>query len=194
MEIRQATLSDLEDLLRLQEKYHVSNLTEDEKLQKGFVTMRATVEQFTHLINNGGIFIARVDGNLAAYAFTSEWDYFRQWPIIQTMEAALPNLKYEGRDITVENSFQYGPVCIDETYRGRNILTMLFAAVQKAYQPRFEFAVTFINQVNVLSSHAHARKTPLSIIGTFDFNNNHYNALASPTVAADLSAEVNIIH
>jgi hypothetical protein len=179
MEIRQANLNDLEDILKLQEKYHVSNLTEDEKLEKGFVTMRVTIEQFTDLINNGGVFIARVDGNLASYALTSEWDFYRQWPIIQRMEEILPTLKHEGKDITVENSFQYGPVCIDEAYRGRNILTHIFTAIQKAYQPRFEYAVTFINQVNVLSSYAHARKTPLSIVGTFDFNNNHYNALAA---------------
>ena len=181
MEIRQANLSDLEAILKLQEKYHVSNLTEAEKLEKGFVTMRVSVEQFTYLINEKGVFIALFEGNLAAYALTSPWDYFRQWPIIQRMEAILPTLKYEGKEITVENSFQYGPVCIDEAYRGRNILTLLFAAIQKVYQPQFEYAVTFINQINVLSSYAHARKTPLSIVGTFDFNNNHYNALASKT-------------
>ncbi len=182
MEIRQANLSDLEAILKLQEKYHVSNLTEAEKLEKGFVTMRVSVEQFTYLINEKGVFIALFDGNLAAYALTSPWDYFRQWPIIQRMEEILPTLKHEGKEITVENSFQYGPVCIDEAYRGRSILTHLFTAIQKVYQPQFEYAVTFINQINVLSSHAHARKTPLSIVGTFDFNNNHYNALAATTV------------
>ena len=61
MTIKQATLSDLDAILKLQEKYHVSNLTEAEKQEKGFVTMKVTPEQFTQLIENQGVFIAGND-------------------------------------------------------------------------------------------------------------------------------------
>jgi exonuclease III len=179
MEIRQATINDLEAILKLQEKYHVSNLTEAEKQAKGFVTMRVTAEQFTHLINSGGVFIAIRNGQLGAYSLISPWDFYRQWPIIQKMEAILPTLKYKNAVLTVENSFQYGPVCIDEAFRGQGILTRLFKAIEVVYQPRFEYAITFINKVNELSIQAHTRKTPLIIIGDFEFNDNKYYALAS---------------
>ncbi len=176
--VRLATLDDLEAILQLQEKYHVSNLTELEKQEKGFVTMRVTPAQFTELIENRGVFIALNDTDLAAYALTSAWDFYRQWPIIQKMEAILPTLKLGNEDLTVENSFQYGPVCIDEAFRGKAILKQLFDLIQENYRDKFPFAITFINKVNERSFKAHARHTPLSIIGDFEFNDNQYCALA----------------
>ena len=178
MIIQQANIEHLGGILQLQEKYHVGNLTEQEKQEKGFVTMKVTPEQFTYLIEKRGVFIALLDGKVGAYALTSPWDFYRQWPIINVMEEILPTLKLENLDITIENSFQYGPVCIDESCRGQNILQGLFDAILPVYANDFEFAVTFINNVNERSFRAHARQTPLSIIGHFGFNGNHYSALA----------------
>ena len=179
MIIRLALVDDIEAILQLQEKYHVSNLTEAEKQQKGFVTMRITPEQLTQLIDDACVFIATSDDDLAAYTLTGTWDFDRQWAIIQRMELFLPTLNLENATITVENSIQYGPVCIDEAYRGHDILTLLFDAVENHYRSKYAYIVTFINQINERSLRAHAKKTPLSIIGTFDFNDNQYYALAS---------------
>jgi hypothetical protein len=182
MEIIQATLADLDNIKSLQEKYHVSNLTEAEKQQKGFVTMRVTDEQFTVLIERKGVFIAVENNELAAYALTSNWDFYRQWPIITVMEAVLPDfLPVNGVKLTVENSFQYGPVCIDEAFRGRDILTLLFDKISAFYKKDYAFATTFINKKNERSMRAHNKRTPLSIIGEFSFNDNEYYALACPT-------------
>ena len=182
MTIRKAKLSDLDAILKLQEKYHVSNLTEAEKQEKGFVTMKVTPEQFTQLIENQGVFIAVENKKLAAYALTSAWDFYRQWPIISNMEQILPTLTLNGKILTTDNSFQYGPVCIDETFRGGDILTQLFQAISKVYAAKYKYVITFINQSNERSSRAHAKKTPLSIIGNFEFNGNKYNVLACKTI------------
>lgn len=182
MTILQATAEHIDPILRLQDKYHVSNLTESEKQTKGFVTMKVTQEQFTELISKGGVFIAITEaGQLAAYALTSDWAYYEQWAIIQYMKTVLPTFRLDGKILTTENSFQYGPVCIDEAYRGQGILKQLFSAIQKMYAPHFSYAITFINQQNERSARAHARQTPLSIVGDFSFNDNQYWALAAET-------------
>ncbi len=180
MTIKQATADDIYAILELQEKYHVSNLTEAEKQSKGFVTMKVTHQQFTHLTSKGGVFIAVADsGALAAYALTSDWAYYNQWAIIQQMASLLPTFSLEKSAITIENSFQYGPVCIDEAFRGQGILGQLFTAIQAVYAPQYAFAITFINKQNERSMRAHAQQTPLSIVGDFSFNDNSYWALAS---------------
>ena len=149
MTIKQATADDIEAILKLQEKYHVSNLTETEKQTKGFVTMKVTHEQFMHLTSKGGVFIAVSDsGTLAAYALTSDWAYYNQWAIIQEMARLLPAFSLENSAITTKNSFQYGPVCIDEAFRGQGILERLFTAIQGVYAPHYAFAITFINKQN----------------------------------------------
>ena len=179
MIIKQATKQDIEAIMQLQEKYHVSNLTEAEKQTKGFVTMKVTHEQFMHLTSKGGVFIAVADsGELTAYALTSDWAYYSQWSIIQEMESHLTDFSLQNTAITTKNSFQYGPVCIDEAFRGQGILGQLFETIQGVYAPNYAFAITFINKQNVRSMRAHARQTPLSIVGEFDFNGNQYAALA----------------
>ena len=139
--------------------------------------MKVTPQQFTELIENKGVFIAKVENQLAAYALTSAWDFYLQWPIIVKMESILPTLTLNNDILTIENSFQYGPVCIDEAFRGQAILKQLFDSVQTEYRGRFSFAITFINMVNERSFRAHAKNTPLSIIGHFEFNDNKYAAL-----------------
>ena len=182
MTIKQATAEDIEAIQQLQEKYHVSNLTEAEKQSKGFVTMKVTHEQFTHLTSKGGVFIAVADsGALAAYALTSDWAYYNQWAIIQQMATLLSAFSLKNSAITTENSFQYGPVCIDEAFRSQGILGQLFTAIEAVYAPHYAFAITFINKQNERSLAAHEKKTPLSIVGEFSFNDNQYWALASKT-------------
>lgn len=182
MKFLQATTEHIEAVLKLQEKYHVSNLTEAEKQEKGFVTMKATTEQLTFLAERGGIFVAVANDNqLAAYSFTSDWDYYGQWAITKRMEEFLPTFSLDNQALTTENSFHYGPVCIDEAYRGQDILTQFFEAIKPVYAARYPFIITFINRQNERSMKAHARRTPLSIVGDFDFNGNHYAALACTT-------------
>ncbi len=179
MTIRQANPEDLDDILSLQEKYHVSNLTVIEQQEKGFVTMKVTSDQFLELIQKRGVFIAIVDNILAAYALSSDWRFYRQWAIIKEMEAVLPTFTLNNAILKVDNSFQYGPVCIDEAYRGRNILAYLFQAIERYYAKKYAYSITFINKKNERSLRAHAKQTPLSIVGSFGFNENEYFALAS---------------
>ena len=182
MTIRQAKIQDIDALLQLQEKYHVSKLTEAEKQEKGFVTMWITAEQWAELAQRGGIYIAVSDDNqLAAYALKTDWAYASQWAIINRMEEVLATFLFDNQIITIENSCHYGPVCIDEAFRGRTILTQLFEAIQKASSSDFPFVLTFINRQNERSLRAHAKKTPLSIVGDFDFKDNQYAALVCKT-------------
>jgi hypothetical protein len=182
MTIKLATTNDLTQIIQLQEKYHVDNLTEAEKLEKGFVTTRFTTAQLTELIEQKGAFIAVTEGGqLAAYALSGTWEFFSQWPIFPHMLTRLPDIRYKNVELTPKNSCQYGPVCIDGAFRGKDILKQLFDAVLTHYESRFPFICTFINAKNERSAKAHTTKLPLEIIDTFGFNNNTYYTLACPS-------------
>ena len=182
MDIRLATLNDLTKILELQEKYHVDNLSEAEKMEKGFVTTRFTTAQLTTLIQQSGAFVAFTEGSqLAAYALSGTWEFFSQWAVFPLMLSRLPDIRYKNQELTTLNSCQYGPVCIDEAFRGKDVLKQLFDAVLAHYKPQFPFISTFINQKNARSVKAHTTKLPLEIIDTFAFNNNIYHTLACPT-------------
>ena len=172
------TTADIPGILALQEKYLYRNLNEEER-QRGFVTTPFTTEQIEEVIKQNGIFIAtNAEGAIIAYAFAGSWTYFEQWEIFNFMVSRFPQLSFHGGAITTENSFQYGPVCIDIPYRGAGLLNQLFEEMRIEFVKKYPISITFINKVNAVSTKAHTQKLGWEVIDNFSFNNQNYIALA----------------
>lgn len=175
---RLGTKNDIPGILALQEKYLYQNMNEAER-KKGFVTTPFTIGQLEDIIQQEGLFVAENEENtIIAYAFAASWDYFSQWEIFNFMVNRFPTLSFKGEEITTSNSFQYGPVCIDEKYRGKGLLNQLFEEMRIVLLKRYPLSITFINKVNVISEKAHTKKLGWEIIDEFEFNNNTYIGLA----------------
>lgn len=169
---------DITGILSLQERNLFSNLSEQER-EKGFVTTPFTVSQIEEIIKQNGIFVAENKENtIIAYAFAGDWTYFEQWGIFNFMTARFPQLSFNNNKITTENSFQYGPVCIDIEYRGQGVLNLIFEEMRIEFLKKYPISITFINKVNVISEKAHTQKLGWKIVDEFDFNNNRYIGLA----------------
>ncbi|QAA81053.1 GNAT family acetyltransferase [Aequorivita sp. H23M31] len=174
---RMGNRGDIDGILALQSKYLYSNLSEEERKQ-GFVTTPFTKEQLEEIIKQDGIFIGEKDDNIIAYVFAGSWRYFEPWEIFNYMVSRFPNLSFEGRAITTINSFQYGPVCIEESFRGKGLFNQIFEEMRLEFRKKYPISVTFINKINVISEKAHTKKLGWKIIDEFQFNNNTYIALA----------------
>lgn len=169
---------DIEGTLSLQDKYLYSKLTEAER-ESGFVTTPFSPGQIKEIILQNGLFVAEDERqNIIAYAFAGSWKYFEQWEIFNFMVSRFPLLSFNGSNITTENSFQYGPICIDEKYRGSGLLNLLFEEMRVEFLRRYPVSVTFINKVNAISTAAHTRKLNWKIIDEFEFNDKTYIGLA----------------
>lgn len=174
---RNALISDIPAIFELQKKYHVSTISEEDK-KDGFVTTLFTDEQLTELIEKeNGIALACDGDRIVAYAMAASWEYWSKWPLFQHMIKDLPSTEYLGQTLSVENSYQYGPVCVDKEYRGTEVLPKLFAFSTGQMGKRYPILITFINHINPRSYQAHTRKLGLDVIKNFDFNNNHYYEL-----------------
>ena len=167
MEYRNANIDDIKIVAELQKRYHVSTVSEDDK-KDGFVTTEFTYD----------------------HAMAASWDFWSAWPMFQFMIKDLPNVSYLGKQLTTENSFQYGPVCIDKAYRGKNVVRNLFETSRREMSKRFPILITFINEANPRSFFAHTKKVGFEVIKKFDYNNNHYYELAydmsKPVEGADV--------
>lgn len=169
---------DIESVLALQEKYLFRNLSEEQR-QRGFVTTPFTVSQIEDIIQENGLFVAENKQNeLVAYAFAGSWKYFEQWDIFKHMISRFPDLSFQDSEITTENSFQYGPVCIATEYRGTGLLNLIFEEMRLEFSKKYPISVTFINKVNIISEIAHTKKLGWKIIDEFEFNDNTYIGLA----------------
>lgn len=170
--------NDITGILSLQEKNLFSNLDNEER-KGGFVTTPFTVTQIEEIIKQHGIFVAKNSENeIIAYAFAGSWDYFQQWEIFNMMISRFPKFSFQSTRISLENSFQYGPVCIYKNYRGKGILNLIFEEMRIEFLQKYPISITFINKVNVISIKAHTRKLGWVIVDEFEFNNNEYLGLA----------------
>ncbi len=177
MEYRNANINDIYGVSQLQKKYHIYTISEEDK-PDGFVTTLFTEEQFKELIEKeNGLAIACDNDKVIAYAMAASWDYWSAWPLFQYMINDLPNIQYLGYTLSTENSYQYGPICIDKQYRGTEVLPNLFEFSRLQMKDKYPVLITFINQINGRSYRAHVDKLGLEVIKTFDYNNNHYYEL-----------------
>jgi len=178
---RNATKEDIPQISELQKKYHVSTISEEDK-PDGFVTTLFTPEQFGDLIDKEqGIAIACDGDQVVAYAMAASWEYWSEWPLFQHMIKDLPDTEYLGETLSTENSYQYGPICIEKSYRGTEVLPRLFDFSRAQMNKRFPILITFINHINPRSYKAHVDKLGLDVIKDFQFNNNNYYELGYDT-------------
>lgn len=178
---RNATPEDIPQVYALQQLYHVSTISPEDK-DSGFVTTLFSHEQLMQLIEKeNGLSIACDGDRVVAYVMAASWHYWSAWPFFQHMIELLPTTYYMGQPLTVENSYQYGPVCIHKEYRGKTVLPELFEFSRQQMAQRFPILITFINYINPRSYKAHVDKLGLEVIRNFEFNNNQYYELAYDT-------------
>jgi len=181
MKLKIAELSDIESILKLHFKYQVDSIEEEDK-KDGFVTTSFTKEQLSSLISQEqGLFIALEDDEVVGYVMSASWEFWSIWPMFAYMIQDLDNLEYLGQKLSVKNSYQYGPVCIDKKYRGSGLLEELFDFSRVEMAKKYPILVTFINKINPRSYAAHTQKLGLTLIKEFEFNNNSYYELVYDT-------------
>lgn len=181
MEILQATMADFDGILALLQANHVDHIPEEEK-KNGFVTTHFTREQMeTLIVREKGVIIAKENGIVYAFATAAPWAFWATWPLFAHMITELPKFTFEGQTLTVQNSYQYGPVCVHKDFRGTGLFEQVFYASLASMEARFPIMATFINQINPHSYKAHTGKVPMTTAGTFQFNGNNYYLMACST-------------
>lgn len=179
MTITQATVQDIPAVLALLKANHADNVADK---SNGFVTTNITEEQMTALIlNENGVTIAKDGDKIVAFALAASWKFWSVWPFFVNMIKELPKFSFEGESLSTENTYQYGPVCVDSAYRGSGVFEQVFAASLASMKDRYPLMATFINMVNPRSYAAHTRKAGMEEVGRFDYNQNHYYLMACRT-------------
>jgi len=181
MQLKIAEITDIENILKLHAKYQLATIDEADK-KDGFVTTGFSVEELQSIIEEEqGLFIATENDIVLGYVMSASWQFWSKWPMFAHMIKDLPNLKYLGQTLSVDNSYQYGPICIDKSVRGTTILKEIFDFARVEMAKCYPILVTFINKINPRSYAAHTRKLGLEVIQEFEYNNNHYYELVYDT-------------
>jgi len=168
-----ADISDIDATLKLHKKYQIDTIKEEDK-KDGFVTTSFSKEELKELIAQKGLFVAKEGNDVKAYVMSASWEFWSKWPMFAYMADNLLDFKYKNELVTAKNSYQYGPICIDKSVRGSDVLENIFKLAATNMAKRYDFLVTFVNQINPRSYRAHTKKLGLDIVCEFDYNNNKY--------------------
>ncbi len=177
MIVRAAAMNDIEGVLELQELNLVTNLSEEQK-KKGFVTTPLSHEQVGDLVTLDGLTVIEKEGKILGYVVAAGWSYFKGRPMFDYMLERFRKITYKDILITPENSYEYGPVCVDASLRGTDSFPRLFEKSRERMSGKYLIGTTFINKVNERSFQAHTRKVKIDLIDEFEFNGNSYYGLA----------------
>lgn len=180
--IRLAETGDIPAVKKLLEEHHAKNLTVEQRVN-GFVTTDMTEQQLCQLCTEeNGVIIATdvTSKKVVGLLLGASWPFLKPWPMFDYMAGILNNYTFQGVKLDAETSYQYGPVCIAQAYRGRGIGESLLDFQRQIFSPHYRVIVTFVNVLNPRSYAFHTRNQ-FADVGTFEFNGNQYHMLALPT-------------
>jgi L-amino acid N-acyltransferase YncA len=137
-EITVAAREDIPGILDLQEQNLLSN--------GGALSVPFSREWFEAAISDMPIMVARREGRVVGYVVSTPLTAQAHNPIIQAMLRAFPGSP---------GAYNYGPICVSESERGRGLAGAMFQALRERLPARQGF--TFIRRDNTVSVKVHTR-------------------------------------
>ncbi len=183
--IRLATRNDIPGLLALSERYYVGNLTPTQQAE-GFLSVLLPEEWFTWAIGTSGVHVAVTDDGQfgdAVVGFVGMTDppidgQAGSSPIVRAMLDLAETLEFNGRPIAQQRFAFRGPVCIDESARGRGLYSKFNAVTGAAYRDRYDLGMLFVAADNPRSMHTSTTKLGAESLAVFEAGGKQYHFLA----------------
>lgn len=180
MVIRQAQRSDYPQILQIQSANIPEHLTPEQR-QQGFIVSQMDNTQLETINNELGIIVACDESRITGFVCLNRSDHRPRPGIVDVMLTELPRARLNGHLLSDLRIFLYGPVCIDQMYRGKGLLRQLFHAALLQTKDQFDAGVAFINDSNPHSLNAHVKGLGMQDVLIFCYQGECYHLLAFPT-------------
>jgi predicted GNAT superfamily acetyltransferase len=142
--------AELEQILELQEKNLLENLSEEEKKEHGFVTIKHTLEILKAMNNACPHTIAKAENKVVGFALSMTKDFANDIAVLKPMFQEISKL------VSDENYIVMGQICIDKNYRKQGVFRGLYDFMKTAIcVNKFDAIITEIDIKNERSLKAH---------------------------------------
>ena len=150
--------ADLREILALQHVNLPDQLSKEEALSQGFLSIRHEPSLLKAMSEPYGHTIARAHtGELAGYALVMEQKFREQVPLLVPFFELLDTLSWAGKPLAHWRYFVMGQVCVSKAFRGQGTFAGLYQHQSKQMSPYFDLIVTEISSRNTRSLRAHAQ-------------------------------------
>jgi ribosomal protein S18 acetylase RimI-like enzyme len=151
------TDSELQGILDLQLANLLSEISEEEKTDQGFVTVRHSLEQLARMNEIEPHIIAKDGNQVVGYILAMTKASRDLVPVLVPMFNQFDQVSYSGKFVADFDYMVIGQICVDKNYRGQGIFDKMYQAYMESFSDRYDFAITEIAISNKRSLKAHQR-------------------------------------
>ena len=181
MEIRHATVTDIDDIVELQEAFNILNLSEADKTDGFLNTVLNT--QLLHAVieTENAVFVAELNNKIVAMAVCASWGFWSFSETLSKIADGLTNVHYRNRPLSKTNTYFWGPVCVGKESQGQGVFKALFDYSCREMRNEYPMVYTYIHADNSRSYAAHTKKTGFEFIKDFEINGQVFKELVRET-------------
>ncbi len=165
---------ELLQILTLQQQNLPEKLSETDKKEQGFVTVRHDLTLLQKMNNVHPHIIAKSNDNVVGYALSMSKIFRNDIPVLIPM--------FDEIDTTSKGAKPYilmGQVCIDKHYRGKGVFRGLYVKMKKEFSGIYDSIITEIDEKNTRSINAH-EAIGFKTLKTYRSNHQHWKIVYLP--------------
>ena len=148
---------DLHQILALQQLNLPGNISREEALSHGFVTVEHDIGLLTEMYLSAPQIVAVHNGQVVGYALTMLPSFADRVPVLVPMFERINSLSWKGRKLSDWRYYTMGQVCVAKDYRGMGIFAGLYAGHRRFLSPQYEVVITEVATRNTRSIRAHEK-------------------------------------
>lgn len=147
---RASTLDELEQIRTLQLNNSSQNITTEEKLREGFVTVQHTVALLEQMNTACAHIIAKEEEKVVGFALVMLSNFRNEIEVLIPMFERIDSLLPSNKSYVI-----MGQICVDKNYRKQGIFRGLYDFYRTQLQHEFDFLITEVAAINQRSMNAH---------------------------------------
>jgi hypothetical protein len=147
---RASTIDELEQIRTLQLQNSSQNISSEEKLQEGFVTVQHSVALLKQMNSACAHIIAKDNDIVVGFALVMLSSFSNE------IEVLIPMFERIDELVPKDNTYVVmGQICVDKNYRKQGIFRGLYHFYKEELHHEFDFLITEIAVINLRSMQAH---------------------------------------
>ncbi|WP_035668830.1 GNAT family N-acetyltransferase [Flavobacterium sp. 83] len=147
---RASSLDELEQIRTLQLQNSSQNISSEEKLQEGFVTVQHTVALLEQMNSACAHIIAKDNDIVVGFALVMLSSFRNEIEVLIPMFERIDGLVPKDKTFVV-----MGQICVDKNYRKQGIFRGLYHFYREELQHQFDYLITEVATINLRSMQAH---------------------------------------
>jgi hypothetical protein len=169
---RASSLDELEQIRTLQLQNSSQNITSEEKLHEGFVTVQHTVALLEQMNSACAHIIAKDNDIVVGFALVMLSSFRDEIEVLIPMFERIDGLVPKDKTFVV-----MGQICIAKNYRKQGIFRGLYHFYREELQHEFDYLITEVAAINLRSMQAH-ESVGFKTIDTYEEDEIVWNIIA----------------